>query len=169
VDFLNLSDLVFILISLIMKKLLKKILIILSVPLFLLVGYAIYLQSLRGVDPKTIEYYKELQVEVKAQGYSPSWIVTSTVRPKWFNDLLVEYGGAASKSQHLVGGAIDIIVLDVNGDRNVNSKDVDIIYNILNKKIIRNKGGIGTYKKENSIDKQMVHFDSRGFRKRWHR
>ena len=153
-----------------MKKTLKRLLIILSIPLFLFIGYAIYMQSLSGVHSKTIKYYKELQTEVKAQGYSPNWIVTSTVRPKWFNDLLVKYNGAASKSQHLVGKAVDIVVLDVNSDGRSDSKDVDIIYDILNKKIIRNKGGIGTYKNGTLfMDKQMVHFDSRGFRTRWHR
>ena len=153
-----------------MKKRLKTFLIILSIPLLLFIGYAIYLQSLGGIHSKTVEYYKALQAEVKAQGYSPNWIVISTVRPKWFNDLLVRYGGAASKSQHLVGKAIDIVVLDVNGDGDSDDKDVDIIYNILNKKIIRSKGGLGTYKNETLfMDKQMVHFDSRGFRKRWHR
>ena len=152
------------------KKILKKILITLSIPLLLFIGYAIYLQSLGGVHLKTIEHYKALQTEVKAQGYAANWIVTSTVRPKWFNDILVKYGGAASKSQHLVGRAIDIVVLDVNSDGSSDSKDVDIIYNILNKKIIRSKGGIGTYKNEHSfMDRQMVHFDSRGFRARWHR
>ena len=153
-----------------MKKRLKIFLITISIPLLLFIGYCIYLQSLGGVHLKTVEYYKELQVEVKAQGYSPNWIVTSTVRPKWFNDLLVQYGGAASKSQHLVGKAVDIVVLDVNGDGSKNSEDVDIIYNILNKKIIRSKGGVGTYKNEHSfLDRQMVHFDSRGYRARWHR
>ena len=43
-------------------------------------------------------------------------------------------------------------------------------YNILDKKIIKRKGGIGTYKNEEGFfNRQMIHFDSRGTKARWHR
>ena len=42
--------------------------------------------------------------------------------------------------------------------------------NILDKKIIKSKGGIGTYKNESGFfNRQMIHFDSRGTKARWHR
>ena len=137
----------------------------------LLIGYFIYLQQLYGVDLKTVEYYQELRAEVIEAGYQPMWFVLSTVRPYWFNQFLVETGrGAARRSQHLYGKAIDLVVLDVNLDGQINSTDVDIVYSILDKKVVKNKGGIGTYKSQpNFLDYQQVHFDSRGHRARWAR
>ncbi len=74
------------------------------------------------------------------------------------------------ESRHLIGDAIDFIVFDINGDGSSNSDDVDIVYDILNKQIIKDKGGIGTYKNEKSfINKQMIHIDCRGYGARWAR
>ena len=130
----------------------------------------LYTSSLIGVKRQSIDYMEELVTELKAQDYIPNFYVVSGKRWKWHNDFLSRFGGAASQSRHLRGEAIDILVLDVNKDGKSNSKDVDIVYNILNTKIIGNKGGIGTYKKEqNFFSRQMVHFDCRGHRARWHR
>lgn len=153
-----------------MKRLLRIFLYFLLVLVLLLGGYFIYMQRLVHVHPKTIEYNAALRTALVEEGYAANYVITSTVRPKWFNDLLVRYGGAATKSQHLKATAIDIAVLDVNADGRANAEDVDIVYDILNKKVIGNKGGIGTYKNgTNFLDRQMVHFDSRGHRARWHR
>lgn len=68
----------------------------------------------------------------------------------------------------MIGDAIDFIVFDINRDGKSDKHDVDIVLNILDKEIIKSKGGIGTYKNENSfIDKQMIHIDNRGYRARW--
>lgn len=153
-----------------MKKVLQRVLIITLIILLPLVGYFIYMQGLYGVHPTTIEYYKKLNRTLIEEGYVANHFVLSTTRPKWFNDVLVRFGGAASRSQHLQSTAVDIVVLDVNRDGRANKKDVDIVYRILNRKVIKGKGGIGTYKNESSFfDRQMVHFDSRGYRARWHR
>lgn len=153
-----------------MKRLRRIFFISIITILMILLGYFLFLQSLYGVHPQTVEYYKELQTSVREEGYVPNWVVLSTVRPPWFNRLLVWFGGAASKSQHLRGAAIDIVVLDVNGDGATNATDVDIIYDLLDRKIVRNAGGVGTYKNQSLfIDRQQVHFDSRGRRARWNR
>ena len=89
-------------------------------------------------------------------------------RWKLDNYILTKISGAASKSQHLKGNAIDIIVMDVNQDNKIDSKDIDLVYEKLNEVIIKNKGGIGTYKNEKGFfNKQMIHFDCRGRRARW--
>jgi len=73
-------------------------------------------------------------------------------------------------SRHLRGEAIDFIVFDVNEDGNSDHKDVDIVYEILDRKIVKNSGGIGTYKNETGfINRQMIHIDCRGSRARWAR
>ncbi|MEZ4685496.1 MAG: hypothetical protein R3B47_05380 [Bacteroidia bacterium] len=70
-------------------------------------------------------------------------------------------------SKHLDGQAIDVVVLDVNEDGKADAEDVDIVYELLDKKIIRDKGGIGTYYKNSKdfFSRQMVHFDCRGRRR----
>ena len=94
----------------------------------------------------------------------------STKRVKWHNDIQVKLSGAAKDSRHLVGDAIDFIVFDINDDGKSDSKDVDIVFEILDKDIITDKGGIGTYKNEHSfIDRQMIHIDCRGYKARWAR
>lgn len=148
----------------------KKLLITLFVSAIVLGGLWLYCCALINVNPVAIQYFEALKIETTAQGYRPSFYVVSGKRHQWHNDLLVEFGGAASKSRHLKGEAIDLIVLDVNRDGSINAKDVDIIYKLLNEKIIKDKGGIGTYKKDKTLfGKQMIHFDCRGYKARWHR
>ncbi len=148
----------------------KKLLVTLFILTILLGSIWLYCCSLINVNPIVIQYFEQLKTETTVQGYRPSFYVVSGKRHQWHNDLLVAFGGAASNSRHLKGEAIDIIVLDVNRDGTANSKDVDIIYTILNEKIIKNKGGIGTYKKDVTLfGKQMIHFDCRGHKARWHR
>ena len=128
----------------------------------------LYANSLIGVSPKAKFYLQTLAKELKQKNYEPNYFVISGRRWAFDNYLLNKFGGAAKKSQHLQGNAIDIIVLDVNNDNEINGKDVDLIYTILNKKIIQDGGGIGTYKKQSGFfNQQMVHFDCRGNRARW--
>jgi len=130
----------------------------------------LYTNSLIGVNSKAKTYLTKLDKELSRKGYAPNYFVISGRRWAWDNYLLNKFGGAAKKSQHLQGNAIDIIVLDVNGDSKIDGKDVDLIYVLLNKKIIRNQGGIGTYKQQNGFfNQQMVHFDCRGHKARWNR
>jgi uncharacterized protein YcbK (DUF882 family) len=148
-----------------MKKKIRFIAISLSIIVVLL---AFYTQSLWGVKEQSKIYLQQLRVELTKQGYKPAFY-TLCGRRYWLdNALLSVLGGASIKSHHLKGEAIDIVVLDVNSDGEKNAQDVEIVYNILDKKIIGNKGGIGTYKTENDFfSRQMVHFDCRGTKARW--
>lgn len=139
------------------------ILIVSLVAIFLL-----YCNNLNGVAPITVGYYNECKVMLEQKGYAPNLLVVSTKRFKWHNTIQVITSGAANNSQHLPGKAIDFIVFDINRDGTSDSKDVNIVYEILDKRIIKNKGGIGTYKKEQSfLYRQMIHIDCRGIGKRW--
>jgi len=148
-------------------KFLKTIIIV----LFLLFGLRLfYTSSLIGVNTKSKSYLKTLKKELKNKGYEPNLFVISGRR--WYLDnlLLNKFGGASSKSRHLKGEAIDIIVLDVNNDGQRNALDVNIVYDILDKKIIKNNGGLGSYKNERGFfNKQMIHFDSSRKKARWNR
>jgi len=168
------DDLTFEITSVIPKKLNRMIVqcfkgLLFSLMLGVLSVTALSCISLRKVNPIARNYYNELKDELVAQGYQTNLTVISSKRPEWFNNILTKFG-AAKRSQHLEGNAIDVLVRDVNADGKKDGKDVDIVYNILNDKIIKNKGGIGTYKNERGIwNRQMVHFDCRGYRARWHR
>ncbi|MEO1260476.1 MAG: hypothetical protein AAFZ15_16895 [Bacteroidota bacterium] len=138
--------------------------------LILLFSAWLYCNSLIGVEEQVKTYYSELKNELIKKNYPTNIFVISGRRWKWDNYLLQKYGGAASKSKHKSGQAIDIIVLDINGDGKSDADDVDIVYKILDKKIVQSNGGIGTYKKESGFfNRQMIHFDCRGNKARWNR
>ena len=129
-----------------------------------------YFNNTGLVDAKTRVLYSDLKDSLKQKGFKTSLLVISTKRVKWHNDIQVKFSGAAKDSRHLVGDAIDFIVFDVNNDGISNNKDVDIVFDILDKEIIKDKGGIGTYKNEHSfINRQMIHIDCRDYRARWAR
>ncbi|MCR9143147.1 MAG: hypothetical protein NXI24_12910 [bacterium] len=135
-----------------------------------LLVYFLYLQSLIGVDPATVAFNDALKDGLAKAGHRPAYFVLSSVRPRWWNAILVSWSGAASNSQHLDGRALDIIVLDVNQDGASDARDVWIVYALLDKAIIGRRGGVGTYVNEAGFfNRQMIHFDSRGFNARWHR
>jgi len=144
--------------------------IIFCLSLILILIFLLYCNNLSLANEKTIAYYKELKTALKDHGYEPSLLVISTKRFTFHNNIQVKYSGAASKSRHLSGDAIDFLVMDVNDDGKRNSKDVDIVTEILEKEIIKDKGGIGTYKNERSfINRQMIHIDCRDKKGRWSR
>jgi len=148
-------------------RILKKIGILL---ILIIMVIWVYTNSLIGVEELPKKYLEELNFELKKSNYQSQYFVISGKRWKLDNYILNKLGGAASKSQHLKGQAIDLIILDINKDGKRNSKDVDIVYKILDEKIIKNKGGLGSYKNEKGfLNKQMIHFDSRGKRVRWNR
>jgi uncharacterized protein YcbK (DUF882 family) len=110
-----------------------------------------YFNNTRLVDAKTRVFYSDLKDSLKRKGFKTNLLVISTKRVKWHNDIQVKFSGAAKDSRHLVGDAIDFIVFDVNNDGISNNKDVDIVFDILDKEIIKDNGGIGTYKNEHSF------------------
>lgn len=102
----------------------------------------------------------ELQNELKKAGHDEYALqLTSGYRDPEYNKSV----GGAKKSRHMHGDAMDISVRDINRDGKINLKDRKVVYDILNKKVIGNKGGIGTYKRM----PRVIHFDTRGHRARW--
>lgn len=128
-----------------------------------------YFNNTRLVNPITVAYYTELKETMKREGYKDRMIVVCTKRSAWVNFILNKISQAELNSRHLKGEAIDILVGDINSDGKINGKDVDIVFQILDNEIIKGQGGIGTYKNKNILLKQMVHFDCRGYKARWHR
>ena len=147
-------------------KIFGVILLIFTVVLFsYFYGYA---NSLRGIHPDTLTYYDQLKSRLILEGFRPRTLVISSKRADWHNRLLTAFG-AAKNSQHLHGKALDIVVLDVNGDGFSDSADVYIVVEIL-EELVGHNGGIGTYTNEKFLwNRQMVHFDCRGHHARWNR
>lgn len=128
-----------------------------------------YFNNTNLVNPITVSYYTQLKKTLKQEGYKDQMIVVCTKRSQWVNFILNKISQAELRSRHLKGEAIDILVGDVNSDGKINGQDVDIVFHVLDTQIIKDQGGIGTYKDKSILIKQMVHFDCRGYMARWHR
>jgi uncharacterized protein YcbK (DUF882 family) len=145
---------------------LAKILFILIITILLV--FFLYFNNTSLVNEQTVSFYKTLKDSLRSRNLSPQLLVVSTKRFKFHNKLQVKFSGAATKSKHRTSDAIDFIVFDINKDGISDSQDVDIVYYILDKIIIKSKGGIGTYKNESSFFyRQMIHINCRGYRARW--
>jgi len=150
-----------------MKRLLQILIGLFILVLFI---FFFYCNNLALANKETVSYYKELKKILRDKGYKPGLLVISTKRFGFHNKIQVNYSGAASKSRHLKGDAIDFLVFDINNDGKRNSTDVNIVTEILEKEIMKGKGGIGTYINEQSfIDRQMIHIDCRNGKGRWSR
>ena len=147
------------------KRLRISLLALLGILVLVLLVFFLYFNSLWGVDATVRDYYRELELELERQDYAAATMVICGKRHGWVNWI----GRGAKNSQHVQGKAIDILVFDVNRDGSSDERDVNIVYKILDEKIVQDNGGVGTYKKQSGFwNRRQVHFDSRGHRKRWH-
>ena len=148
-----------------MKKLLK---IIVFLFLFISITFFGVFNNTKLSSQVTYGYYKQLKEVLIKKGYQPKMLIICTYRFKWLNYLLVKFNSAAPESWHTKGSAIDFLVFDINADGKSDTKDVDIVKEILDNEIIKSNGGIGTYKTDkHSLNHQMIHIDNRGFKARW--
>lgn len=112
------------------------------------------------LDNKVINVYTKKLSICKKKGLNINNIhIASGFRHPMYNKMV----NGARCSQHQVGTAIDISIGDINNDGKRNQKDRKLIYDILNKKLIINKGGLGKYKNSPFL----IHFDTRGHKARW--
>ncbi len=113
------------------------------------------------IDKRVLYKYLEMCNSLEKRGYNPDNIqITAGHRNPAHNDS----AGGAIRSQHLVGKALDFDVGDINMDGVANMQDKEIVYKVLNKKILKSKGGIGKY----SWDPHGLHIDVRSGRPaRW--
>ncbi len=148
-----------------MKRIRKRIIrIFAAIVLIAAAIFFLYCNNVRLVDSKVRTFYSQLLDTLSERKFGTNLLIISTKRFKWHNDIQVKFSGAAKDSRHLNGDAIDFIVFDVNNDGVSDSVDVEIVYKILDRVIIKNKGGVGTYKNETPfINKQMIHIDCRGY------
>ena len=112
------------------------------------------------IDPDVLNVYQKLIIELNKKELNSAEIkITSGFRNPEYNKMV----GGATCSQHQMGTAIDILVGDLNNDGTADKADRSLVYDILENKLIKNKGGIGKYKNH----PKLIHFDTRGYRARW--
>lgn len=111
------------------------------------------------IDLDLLHALLELQVELEKRGYNQNgFSVTNGHRHPRYNKRV----GGASKSRHILGQALDISIADIDKNGKYEEKDKQIVLDILDKTVIRDKGGIGRYP-----GTRAIHFDVRGYRARW--
>lgn len=111
------------------------------------------------VDEKLLLKLLELQNVLFENGYNKTgFTIVNGFRHPAYNEKV----GGASLSRHLKGQALDLQIGDINNDGYANQKDKTIVLDFLEKKIIKDEGGIGRYP-----GTMAVHFDVRGYRARW--
>jgi hypothetical protein len=72
-------------------------------------------------------------------------------------------GGAGGGGGFFLSSASDILSRDADYDLKQRIISSDLVYKILDKKLIKNNGGLGTY----ANMPKVIHFDTRGKRARW--
>jgi len=111
------------------------------------------------LDKKIIYRFLDLILMLRKNGYTDDFRIKDGYRYPSFN----KRTGGATYSQHIYGLAIDLYIGDINkDDRFDEKKDKKIVYDYLDKNIIKNTGGLGRYPGGN-----VVHFDLRGHGARW--
>jgi len=148
-----------------MKGFLK---IIAAIILVVLAVFFLYCNNTALANNKTVAFYNQLKDTLQKRGYKTKLLVISTKRFGWHNYIQTKFTHAAKKSKHLTGDAIDFLVFDIDSDGKSDSTDVNIVTAILDKSIVKNLGGLGTYKTDKGfLNQQMVHIDCRGNKARW--
>lgn len=112
-----------------------------------------------GIKPAIIDKVIDLQKALEREGYNKN---AFTIRNGHRYPLYNEKKGGASKSRHIVGGAVDMVIGDINEDGKFTAEDKQIVIDLCEKEIIGNKGGIGKYP-----GSRTVHIDVRGYKARW--
>jgi len=140
-----------------MKRLILAILIILPLAVY---GRDFF--GLTGANPNIKLKVKLVKESLVKAGYNPRWFTISEKRNKYFNRLLPN---SAKRSHHLHGNAIDVYVIDIDGDGKFTQTDLDIV-KVHTKRVERKnpslRGAFGTYTSK-PIAKHMIHFDTRGY------
>ncbi len=110
------------------------------------------------VDKKMLYMMLDLILRLDEEGYNKyGFHVRDSHRHPKYNSTK----GGASKSQHIWGKAVDIVIKDINNDGKQTQADKTIVLDIM-EEIVGNKGGLGRYP-----GSMTVHFDCRGHKARW--
>lgn len=111
------------------------------------------------IKPEVVHKLLDLILLLKEKGYDPfAMELISGFRHPRHNDKIKGH----RQSQHMMGNAIDIRIGDIDKNGKIEKKDKWIVYDILDKELIKDQGGIGRYPQH-----MALHFDLRGYHERW--
>jgi len=111
------------------------------------------------IDNSLLYKMLDLQYELEKQGYDHNaFYINFGHRSPQCNDLV----GGANGSRHMRGQAVDIVIKDIDQNGITNDEDKQIVLDIVENKIIGDKGGVGRYP-----GSMVIHFDTRGYKARW--
>ncbi|HHB77954.1 MAG TPA: DUF882 domain-containing protein [Saprospiraceae bacterium] len=111
------------------------------------------------INPELFFKTLDLLDKLNQLGYNEDgFVIVNGHRHPAYNEKI----GGAKLSRHIKGEAVDISVYDIDGDSYSDQRDKQIILDILDKYIIKDKGGIGLYPGTHN-----VHYDVRGTKARW--
>ena len=116
-------------------------------PIYLLVDKKLIYKTLELCDSLNAKGYNDKGFEIVAAHRNPSQ--NNTVK-------------GPPKSRDLKGQALDIRIRDINKDGQINQADKKIVLDLLEDRIIKDKGGVGRY-----VGTLSIHFDVRGTKARW--
>lgn len=111
------------------------------------------------IDKKLLYAVLELQQILGEKGFDPN---AMTINYGHRHPRKNEEAGGAGSSKHIKGQAVDLIIGDINKDGAYTDRDKEIVLEIVDKKVIGNRGGVGRYP-----GSKIVHIDVRGKRARW--
>jgi hypothetical protein len=130
--------------------------------LFSLLGYSLMLGfGLLNANENVHKKVEGIRKELIKQGYNPRWYIISQKRYKFYNDLLIN-SVKNDKSKHLVGKAIDLFIIDINGDGVYNFKDFELIEkaeSVSESKIKETRGNVFHYFGKGQLKQNMVHVE----------
>lgn len=112
-----------------------------------------------GIDGRVLVKLLELRAALAEKGCDQNAINVNYGHrtPKMNED-----AKGASKSRHIKGEAIDMVIGDIDKNGVYTSADKAIVLDLCERNIIKDQGGIGKYP-----GTRVVHIDVRGYRARW--
>ena len=123
-----------------------------------------YAVGLLGAEKEILTKLELIKGELKAMGHNPKWVIISQKRNIWINK---ELKNAVPNSNHLYGKAIDVYVLDINGDLSYNQTDAKL-FKIANQKVEKKNPGLKGFckayidkKPDHYFTRHMIHIDRR--------
>ena len=129
---------------------------------FSVIGYVLMMAcGLLNANPAVHAKVKGIKEEIINQGYQPTWFIISQKRYGFFNNLLLN-SVKNGKSKHLKGKAIDLYVIDINGDGTYGKEDFEIIEKAAKKnqrKFKLRNGKVFDYFGKGYFSQHMVHIE----------